>query len=229
MTIQQKQSNNEFSIKNGQDVARYLVYFSKMNSRWTTKEINIVNISGLGIYRKHKQLCDKALILQDKYGIDLVKYVKFFLSKYRMNDDNIEKLLDIQNVVWYANELQIKAKYQKVYDYIQKSVNNVVNECISGDYVSVKEYLKMLIEENKLGAKYLSGEISGYYLAGIRNLPKLVRKMDRLNRDTLKEVVENQDKLESDMQDAFTYFKMSRISIISYTNDRLNERLINRK
>ena len=79
--------------------------------------------------------------------------------------------------------------------------------------------------ENKLAEKYISGKISQYYLAGIKNLPQIVRKMDEISRNTLSEVVSQQDKLVSDMQDAFTHFKMSRISIISYTNDKLHERL----
>lgn len=212
-------------IKTGQDVARYLIYFSKLNSASIGREINIVNIPGTTLYRKHKAICDKALLLQSKYGIDLIQYIKFFVSKFRLTDANVERLIEVQNIMWYANDIQIKAKHERVYSYVLKSVKNVVEDCIKNDYVSTKEYLRHLIESNKLAAKYLSGEISQYYIAGIKNIGKLVRKMDRISQDSLREVVEQQDKLLSDMQDAFTYLKNTRISIISFTNDKLNERL----
>lgn len=226
MNTEQKSNRG---IKTGQDVARYLVYFSKLNSASIGHEINIVNISGVTLYRKHKSICDRALLLQSKYGIDLIQYIKFFLSKFRMSDKNIERLLEIQNIIWYANDIQIKAKHERVYNYVLKSVENVVNDCIKNDYVSIKEYLKYLIENNKLAGKYLSGEISQYYLAGIKNIGKLVRKMDVINQDSLREIVVQQDKLLSDMQDAFVYLKNKRISIISFTNDKLQEQLKVRK
>jgi len=216
-------------IESGKDVARYLVYFSKLNDPSVTREVNLVNISGTTLYKKHKSVCDKALVLQDKHGVDLVRYLKFFLSKFRLTDVNVERLLEIQNLIWYANDVQIKAKHERVYNYVLKSVDNIVKDCIENDYVTTKDYLKHLIEDNKLGAKYLSGEISQYYIAGIKNIGKLVRKMDRVNQDTLQEVVKQQDKLLSDMQDAFVYLKNTRISIISLTNEKLNERLNVRK
>lgn len=227
MDIAQRLTKRE--IKTGQDVARYLIYFSKLNSSAIGKEINIVNIPGTTLYRKHKDVCDKSLLLQTKYNIDLIRYIKFFISKFRLTDANVERLLETQNIVWYANDIQINAKHERVYSYVLKSVDNIVDDCIKRNYSSTKEYLKYLIENNKLAEKYLSGEISQYYLAGIKNIRKLVRKMDTINQDSLHEVVEQQDKLLSDMQDAFMYLKNTRISIISFTNEKLNERLAVRK
>ena len=215
----------QFKIKNGQDIARYLVYFSKLKDKKITKEINIVNISGISIYRKHKKCLDKLMIVQDKYKIDLVRYVKFFLSKYNLTDENIEKMVEIQNLMWYADELKILAKYDFVYKQLMKSVDNVVDACVKHGYGSVKEYLRYLIENGKLAQKFISGEISQYWIAGIKNLKKIIWKMDPISRDTLREIADNQDKLFSDMQDAFTHFKISRISIISYTNEKLYDKL----
>ncbi len=217
--------NNNFSIKCGRDIARYLEYFSKMNrnKNFTMREINIVNISGISLYRKHKKICDKAYEIQEKYNIDFVKYIKFFISKFKLTDSNVKKLLDINIIKLFANEEYIKAKYNKVYNYIQKSVDNIVKECIENNYSSVKEYLKYIIQENKLADKYISGTISQYYLAGIRNFKKIVQKMNNINQETFEDIINNQDKLMSDMQDAFTYLKGCRINVITYTNNRLIE------
>ena len=212
-------------INTGKDVARYLIYFSKLNNKQVNYNVNIVNISGTTLYRKHRHICDKALILQEKYGIDLIQYVKFFLSKYKLNDDNIERLLDSQNIVWYASDIQIKAKHEKVYRYVLKSVDNIVSDCIKNGYTSTKEYLKYLIENNKLASNYLSGKISQYYIAGIKNIGKLVRKMDSVSKDTLNPIVEQQAVLLSDMRDAFVYLKNMPISVISFTDKKLQARL----
>lgn len=217
-------SKNEKPIRSGRDIARYFIYFSKFKTA-TIKNINIVNISGIGLYRKYSEILDRSYAVLDKYEIDAVKFVKYFVDKFGTNEANIEKLKEVYPYTWYAEDLQIKAKYQKVYDSLMKSVDNVVNECVKGNYSSATEYLRYLIENNKLAGKYISGELSQYYLAGIKNLRKLVSKMDTINRDTLMEIVENQDKIVSDMQDAFTYFRRSRISIISYTNDKLFKQL----
>jgi len=95
----------------------------------------------------------------------------------------------------------------------------VARGCADSGFVSVREYLKHLIESNKLAGKYLSGEISRYYLAGLKNFRKIVSKMDSLNKDTLKEVVEQQEQLLSDVQDAFMQIKNTRVSMISLTNE----------
>ena len=140
MDIAQRLTKRE--IKTGQDVARYLIYFSKLNSSAIGKEINIVNIPGTTLYRKHKDVCDKSLLLQTKYNIDLIRYIKFFISKFRLTDANVERLLETQNIMWYANDIQINAKHERVYSYVLKSVDNIVDDCIKRNYSSTKEYLK---------------------------------------------------------------------------------------
>lgn len=223
MAIQQQK--NEFSIKKGQDIAKYLVYFHKSADRRRTIEINIANISGALLYRKHKKVLDKLLTIQEKYGLDLVRYSKFFVDRFKFSDENIEKMSDPKYILWYADLLKTNAKHQKVYGYVMKSVENIVDECIELHYSSVKEYFRHLIIENKLAQKYVSGKISGYYLAGIKNLRKIVKKMDSLSQDTLQELVDNQESILSEVQDAFLYMRRIRISIISFTNEKLYDKL----
>ena len=221
MGIEQKQ--NQFNIKSGKDVARYAIYFSRNQRQNGSISVNIANISGIGVYKKHKAVCDRCFEIQQKYGIDLVKYLNFFLSRYKLTDENMEKIADASNFMWYAEDLQISVKREKVYGYVLKSVNNIVNDCIEQDFISVKEYLKHLIEKNKLAEKYLSGKISRYYLAGIKNLRKLVAKMDVINQDTLREIVDQQEQLLSDVQDAFMQMKNARVSIIDLTSECLSK------
>ena len=222
-------TEQSFSIKCGQDIAKYLVYFAKLKNHRVTKEINIVNISGTTLYRKHKRALDKLYKVQEKYQIDLVRYIKFFLEKYNYTDDNIDKIAEVRNLMWYAEELSIRSKHDKVYGYVLKSVKNAVDDCIKLGFQSTRSYLRYLIENNMLAEKYLSGELSQYYIAGIRNLKKIVWKMDRMNQETLKEIVDNQDKIISDTQDAFVSLKNIRISIIKFTDDKLLEQLRFRK
>lgn len=225
MDIQKSTKLKEITC--GQDIAKYLIYFSRMlDRRFFEKEINIVNISGITLYKKHKKIFDYAASLQKKYGIDMISYIKFFVSKYKFNDSNLDHICDVSNIVWYANDLEIKAKHNRVYKYVQKTADNIVEECLKHGFDSASKYLKYLIENNTLASKYLSGEISQYYLAGIQNLKKIVRNMDEMSRVTLNEVVENQDKIASDMQDAFVYLKSKRISIIQLTDNLLSLKMM---
>ena len=215
--------SSKFPIKNGRDIARYLIYFSKTKD--SSKEINIVNISGVTLYRRHRDMFDRLFRIQEKYDFDLVRYCKFFVSRFNFTDENIKKISDPQYILWYAEMLKTNAKYQRIYSYVEKSVDNIVEDCVKLHYSSVKEYLRHLIVENLLGQKFLSGQISRYYLAGIKNLKQIVRKMDNLNRDTLREVVESQESLLSELQDAFLYIRRNRVSIISYTDEKLYRKL----
>ena len=217
--------NFDFPIKNGRDVARYLIYFSKSNDKRLTKEVNIVNISGLTLYRKHKETLDRLYSVQEKYGLDLVRYSKFFVSKFKFSDENIERMAEPQYIKWYAEMLKTNAKHQKIYSYVMKSVDNIVKDCMKLHYSSTKEYLRHLITDNLLAQKVMSGQISTYYLAGIKNLKKIVKNMDSLNKDTLNETVENQESILSELQDAFLYMRRQRVSIISFTDEKLLEQL----
>ena len=218
-------TEHQYNVRSGQDVAKYLVYFHKSADKRRTREINVANVSGIALYRKHRKVLDKLFTIQEKYGLDLVRYSKFFVSRFNFTDENIEKIANPQYIMWYAEMLKTNAKHQKVYDYVMKSVENVVKDCIDLHYSSVKEYFRHLVTENKLAQKYVSGKISGYYLAGIKNLKKIVKKMDSLSQDTLREIVENQESILSEVQDAFLYVRRIRISIISFTNEKLYSKL----
>ena len=220
-----RQQKSEFPIKSGQDVAKYLVYFHKSADKRRTREINIANVSGAVLYKKHKKVLDKLFAVQEKYGLDLVRYSKFFIDRFNYTDENIEKITDPQYIMWYAEMLKTNAKHQKIYSYVMKSVENIVNDCVDLHYSSVKEYFRHLVTENQLAQKYVSGKISGYYLAGIKNLKKIVKKMDSLSQDTLREIVENQESILSEVQDAFLYVRRIRVSIISFTNEKLYSKL----
>ena len=220
-----RQQKSEFPIKSGQDIAKYLVYFHKSADKRRTREINIANVSGAVLYKKHKKVLDKLFTIQEKYGLDLVRYSKFFINRFNYTDENIEKITDPQYIMWYAEMLKTNAKHQKIYGYVMKSVENIVNDCVDLHYSSVKEYFRHLVTENKLAQKYVSGKISGYYLVGIKNLKKIVKKMDSLSQDTLREIVENQESILSEVQDAFLYVRRIRVSIISFTNEKLYDKL----
>lgn len=222
MNIQQ---NPVFAVKNGKDVARYLIYFSKSKDKTRPYEVNIANISGTSLYKKHKKVLDKLFFIQEKYGIDLVRYAKFFVDRFNFTDENVEKISDPQYILWYAEMLNTNAKRNRIYQHVMKSVENVVNECVEHRFSSVKEYFRHAIENKLLASKFLSGKISRYYLAGIRNLKEIVEKMDPISKDTLKEIVDSQESLLSDVQDAFFYMRRIKVSIISLTNEMLYKKL----
>ena len=220
--INSKSRNNE--IKSGSDVARYFIYFSRLKTK-PNANLNIVNISGKSLYKRFQDECDAAYKIIKKYGLNGVAFLKYFVDKFGTDESCLLKLKEHYSYVWYAEHIKIQEQHEKIYGYYMKSVNNIVDECIKRNFRSTKEYIKMLVTENKLGEAFISGQISQYYLASIVNFPKILKKMDELNQDTLRTIAERREKLNSDLQDAFMAIRSQKVSTISFTDKALFQRL----
>ena len=107
-----------------------------------------------------------------------MKYIKFFVRKYGKSDRDIkDKLLNMQSINMYINYLQEQHKLDKVFSWFVKSAENISDACIENDCMSVTEYLRKMIQQQKLAYSYVSGQISSYWLAGIPTFKKLFKKM----------------------------------------------------
>ena len=81
-----------------------------------------------------------------------------------------------------------------------------------------------MIQSNKLAEKVISGKISIYYLAALRHMPQIIKKMDNFNRDTLRHLIERYDLLHTEIQRAFKYMESKTINPIDYTDRKLFEK-----
>ena len=188
--------------------------------------VNFANISVktfFGKYRRHFNMLSK---LFQKYGINNQDYLHYCVYDQGINFFNVSKILDIKNIREYANYSKIKEQYKKIYSYFLKSANYIANECIDHGYGTCKEFLKRQVIHNTLAEKMISGKISIYYLASIKNIEEIISKMNQINKDTFQTLVERKDKLNSDVQNAFLFVTMKKVNPIKFTDDLLSKKLI---
>lgn len=204
------------------DVARYFL-FLKRERNLNFGEIKFKNISAKSLYFKNKDIFDRFFEIAVKYKIDIKSYLSFYVLKLNKAESSIPfDFLNVNTLNLYCENKKISEQYEKIYGYFNKSVDNIVNVCKEKNYQNVKEYLKRLILDNKLGELVISGKISIYYLATIPNIRQLIMKMDQINRDELKIILDRKDELNKSVQDAFLHMKSQYVNPISYANERLN-------
>lgn len=204
------------------DVARYFL-FLKRERNLNFGEIKFKNISAKSLYFKNKDIFDRFFEIAVKYKIDIKSYLSFYVLKLNKAESSIPfDFLNVNTLNLYCENKKISEQYEKIYSYFNKSVDNIVNVCKEKNYQNVKEYLKRLILDNKLGELVISGKISIYYLATIPNIRQLIMKMDQINRDELKIILDRKDELNKSVQDAFLHMKSQYVNPISYANERLN-------
>ena len=207
----------EVSFKKPVDIASYIVsrLIDKIDEFGNRRKV----ASGAILYRKNKDVFDKLFSIQEKYGIDMLGYVAFFMREHgSMNKDRIPELIDVSNISRYADDLVICRKHQKILDNFNKSANFIIDESNKRHCKSIKACVVELILENKLAVLYLTGRLSPHYLAGLKNFRKIVNRLDSISKDTLLPIAEQQEQLLSDLRDAFMHLKnISVASSIAYT------------
>lgn len=210
-------------IETPEDIARYFVFLER-NFRADCGTITYPNTfyPGRSLYKKHREKFDKLFELKDKLHLDLIKYIKFFVTHLKKTTVCIDsELVNINIIRIYADYLAINEKYKKIYEWFNKSVKNIVSDCIKLDFLTVNDYFKYLITEDKLAQKYITGEISEYFLAGINNIDKLIKRTSYQSQDEMFRLIERKNELNSSLQDAFMFMKSQKVNPISYANEFL--------
>lgn len=217
--------NEIIEINSPQDVARYFVFLKK-EKNLNFGSIKFKNISAKAIYNSNYDIFAKFYKIAKKYNINIKGYINFYIFKLKKNENSIkDDFLNINTINQYCEYLKISERYEKIYKYFLKSANNIVDVCVENNYRDVREYLKRLILKNKLAEKIISGEISIYYLASIPNIKSLIKQMDDCNKNELQSLIDNYDKLNKDIQDAFMFIKSNYVKPIDFTNKLLFKKL----
>lgn len=209
------------NIDSPETLAKYFVYIES-STKSNVAKVKWVNISGKGFYSKHKKIFDKFFEFSDKYSLDLKAYVKFTVNVLKCTRGNFESIFKDANTLnsFYERAI-VQENNFKIYGYFQKSVKNIVKDCLAKGYTDVRDYLLELAETDKLAAKCFSGEISRYYLASLKDFKKLYDKLGQISKDELQIVLDCQDKYATDVQNAFLFVKSVKINPVQYTNKTL--------
>ena len=158
------------------------------------------------------------------YKIDYEKYITYLYENHWDNYFNYKQLINIKYIRLYAEYLDMIEKQKKVYNSFIKTANFIADECIRMNYESSTDYIKYLIVNNKLSAYIMAGKISKYWIAAISKLPIIVKKLNVIDRESLNHIVNNQLKLNDDLQESFIRFKSFRVRPFNFTDKLIENR-----
>ena len=209
-------------IVDGLYAAKYFKYCMQFDLSYITQKIDFRRVAAKSFYSKHQKQFDTLITIFNKYNIDPLKYIKFFVRKYGKSDRDIkDKLLNMQSINMYINYLQEQHKLDKVFSWFVKSAENISDACIENDCMSVTEYIRKMIQQQKLAYSYVSGQISSYWLAGIPTFKKLFKKMSQMQQVAMVDVFNNFDVYNSEINEAFLKNKHCKVNPIAFTDDLL--------
>lgn len=207
-------------------LVRYYKYYRQQTNPYVVNPISFKFIKTLSYYKENKKYFDKLADVIVKYNINHVKYIKFCIFERKIK--NGKELLEIENFSRYAQFLKLKEQYHKIYTQYVKTANYIAEECMRQN-ISVVQFIKNLIVENRLAYEYITGRISKYYIVSIQNFKKLYYKLDHINQDELRIILNVSDELNHDIQDAFMMFKSQRVKPIRFTEELLKRKLLNKE
>lgn len=205
---------------NGLYAAQYFKYCMQFDLSYITHKVDFRRVAAKSFYAKHQKQFDALVDVFKKNEIDPLKYIEFFVRKYGKTERDIkDKLLSMQSVNMYVNYLQEQKKLDKVFQWFIKSAENISDACIENDCLSTTEYLRKMIQQQKLAFSYVSGQISGYWLAGIPTFRKLFSKMSNMQQTAMIDVFNNFEIYNSEINEAFLKNRHCKVNPIAFTDD----------
>lgn len=173
-------------------------------------------------YKEHKKYFDKLSFICEKYKIDPEKYIKFCITELGIREG--DRLINVDNLIRYANNEKILKQYESIYKYYIKSANYVADECFKRN-ITPKDFIKELITTKRLAYEYIAGNLSMYFIASLKNIDKLCLYLDQNSRDELSIIINTHKKLNQDVQETFIKYKNQRVSPISLSETILKNKL----
>lgn len=165
------------------EAAKLFMYYQQFKNINQIYKIPIQRIRPKRIFQLYKDQFIKLTTIFEKYKLNIEKYIKYFVLELNKRECDIKsELINIKTITEYIDWHNLKNKQNKIYKWFIKTINNIANDCLSLGYFSTKDYFRYLISTKKLAQYYVSGKISGYYLAAIPTFKKIIPKLDKLSR-----------------------------------------------
>lgn len=140
-------------------------------------------VSGKTLYKQHKDTLDAFADLANKNHFDIDAYFKYCVISRGINEDCIEACLSSTTML---NEFSLHLKKQKkldnIYKHFMSTIKNIVQECLELQTYTTKDYLRWLIDNNKIGPYVLAGKLSMHYLAAIPSFNKVISHLDYFSK-----------------------------------------------
>lgn len=177
------------------------------------------------LYAGHAKAFDKLAFIAGKYGVDLHQYVKFYVDSLRKGERDVDAdLISQATFAGYVAHLSAIEKRKRIYGWFMKSVDSLVELCLERNYGTTKEAFVKLVRKNRLGAWYVCGKISKYFLCAIPNFRALYGKLDQFARLDMAELDERFDMYNTEVNEAFLYVRHRKVNPFEVADEVLAER-----
>lgn len=203
-----------------EQAAKYFKYLLQFKLSYIVRKLDLKQVPSKSFYTKHKKKFDTLVAIFNKYQIDVISYLKFFINDYGRSENNIEKeLVDVKSIDAFIQHMKEEERKVKIYGWFMKSVNNIARDCIDLGFLSSKDYLREMIMQRKLAGYYLTGKISKYWFAGIPSFKKVILVLDNLSRDEFNDLFEKFDIYNTEINKASMKMKNCKVNPIKITDE----------
>ena len=203
----------------GYIVAQLFLYYRRLLNPHIKNHLPLKLVSAKKLYSKHKDQFDAFAKNAVKNNFDVDPYIKFCVVECGLNEKTIDLCISSTLMLArYDDHLKLIAKRRKIYKWFMKSAKNIAEYCIESGYFSARDFIKHLIETNKVGPYIMSGKISVYYFAAMPNFGKIISKLDYFSRNELSYFEKHFNVFHNDVNDAFLYVKNMLVNAIDITD-----------
>ena len=204
------------------EIAKYFKYMQQFKLDYIIDKQPLNRIQCKSFYVKNKKIFEKAYDIFNKYHLDIYNFIDFYINFFDKSNKTIEKdFLSVNAFNGYQSYLCQQDKNKKIYKWFEKSVENISNDCIAYDFFNVKDYIRHLIVTRKLASYYMTGKISKYWFCGIPGFKKIILKLDNISKDEFMEIYDKFDIYNTEINNAFLYFKNMKVNPIYITEQRI--------
>ena len=206
-------------ISDGEQAAKVFKYYRGWQNPYKTTITPLKLVSGKKLYKEHKEELDRFAALAKKNNFDIDSYFKFCVIDRGIRESCIDACLSSTTMIdEFCNHVKKQKKLKDIYKWFMMSVKNIVDECINTQTYTTKDYLRNLIDNNKIGSYVAAGKLSVYYLAAIPSFSKVIEHLDYFSKLELSLLKEHFEIYHSEVNEAFLAKKRKMINPIELTD-----------
>lgn len=207
------------SISDGEKAAKIFKYYRGWQNPYKTTITPLKLVSGKRLYKEHKEDLDRFAALAKKNNFDIDSYFKFCVIDCGIKESCIDACLSSTTMInEFCNHVKKQKKLEDIYKWFMMSVKSIVDECIKTQTYTTKDYLRHLIDSNKIGPYVAAGKISVYYLAAIPSFNKIISKLDYFSRLELQLLEDHFEIYHSEVNEAFLAKRKKMVNPIELTD-----------
>lgn len=210
-------------IISGAVAAKAFKYYTQFSSDTIRIPIHYQHIGANGFYVRNKQTFDTLVSIFSKYKLDVGKYIKHTVLANKLRFADSKKLLDINIIREYANDVQVQTQRKHIYDRLLSTARFIAQYCVDNGILNVADCFKDMIRKRTLATYYMTGKISKHYLSAIHNFPAIVDKLDAISKGELAPIAAQYEKLNNDTLDAMVQEHGFVFKVLTLTNEMIDD------